>query len=250
MAGKFLVVANWKMNPPTWRGAKKLFEATKKAAESAPQVAMIVAPPSIYLAPLSAAYKGKRIQFAAQHVHPLEKGAFTGETSIAQVKDARARYCLIGHAERRAAGETNDDTREKVSAALAYGLTPILCVGERQRAASGDHFTFIKEQVRAGFSLVEGSKISKVIVAYEPVWAIGGERAMTPRDMHEMTIFIRKTIVEMKGDGGMNIKILYGGSANEENTPLMLGGSGVEGLLVGHVSVDAPRFATLIRSIH
>ena len=243
-----MVVANWKMNPPTWREAKKLFEMTKKAAEGAPDVLVVVAPPSMYLLPLSALYKGKRLQFAAQHIYPGDVGAFTGEVSLAQVKDARARYCLVGHAERREMGETNEDTSQKVSAALTYGLTPILCIGERRRSASGEHFTFIKEQIRAGFSLIDGAKISKTIVAYEPVWAIGGEKPITPRDMHEMTIFIRKTIMELKGEGGMNVKILYGGSANEENTPLMLRGNGVDGLLVGHVSVDAVRFAALIKS--
>jgi triosephosphate isomerase len=249
MAGKSIVVANWKMYPTTMREAKRLFEATKKAADSCPSVSIVVAPPAIYLSLLTASYKGKRIQFASQHVNALEQGACTGEISVAQVADSKALFVLVGHAERRALGETNEETGKKVAAALSHGLTPILCVGERERTASGEHFTFVKEQLRAAFSQIDANKVAKVIVAYEPVWAIGGDRTMTPRDMHEMVIFIRKTIVDGKGEAGMNLKILYGGSVSEENAPQMLEYGGVAGLLVGHVSVDSIRFSKLIHSI-
>jgi triosephosphate isomerase len=107
----------------------------------------------------------------------------------------------------------------------------------------------VKEQLQAGFADVEPGKVAKVLVAYEPVWAIGGEKAMSPRDMHEMAIFIRKTIVGLKGEVGMNIKILYGGATTESNALPMLEESGVQGFIVGHVSIDVVRFANLINSI-
>ena len=244
---KPLVVANWKMNPPTGREAKKLFEATKKAAAKA-HISLVVAPPSLYLRELA---KGRRsrITCAAQNAHFDASGAHTGEISMAQAKDAGAVYVLIGHSEVRAEGETNEETRAKVPSALAVKLKPILCVGEKIRMPSGGHFSFIADQLKSGFANVSATRISEVIVAYEPVWAIGGEHTMSPRDMHEMAIFIRKTIVELHGQKGLTVRILYGGSANEENSKAMLEEGDVDGLLVGHVSVDASRFAALLRAL-
>ena len=246
---KSILVANWKMNPATMRDAKKLFDATKKVADSAKNVTLIVAPPSIFLRELRAKYKGKRIAFAIQHANADGAGAHTGDISLLQAKDAGAQYAIVGHSEQRAKAETNEETGKVVAAALASGLTPILCVGERARSQSGEHFNFVKEQLRAGFASVEPNKVTKVLIAYEPVWAIGGEQTMSPRDMHEMSIFICKTLVGLKGDVGMNVKILYGAAVNESNTIPMLQESGVAGLLVGHVSIDATRFSALINLI-
>lgn len=231
------------------REAKQLFDATRKAAEQGKNFQLVVAPPAIFLRELTAAYKGKRISFATQNAHAEAKGAFTGATSLAQAKDARASFAVIGHSEKRARGTNNDDTRRQVAAALALKLTPILCVGEQQRDSSAEFFPFVREQLIAGFSDVPATQIAKVIVAYEPVWVIGGEKTMNPRQMHEMAIFIRKTIVEQYGEKGHAIKILYGGSVNEESTRPMLEGGDVAGLLVGHVSIDAPRFAALLATI-
>ncbi len=246
---KSIVVANWKMNPTTMREAKKLFDATRKAAESAKNVTLIVAPPAIFLRELRARYKGKRIAFAIQSANAEGSGAYTGDISLLQAKDAGAQYVIVGHSEQRAKGETSEDAGKVVVAALACGMTPILCVGERERSLSGEHFNFVKEQLRAAFANVEQSRVTKVLVAYEPVWAIGGEKTMNPRDMHEMTIFIRKTIVGQKGEVGMNVKILYGGATTESNALPMLQESGAQGLLVGHVSIDAYRFAALLQAL-
>lgn len=246
---KAIVVANWKMNPATMREAKRLFDATRTAAESAKNVTLIAAPPVIFLRELRARYKGKRITFAVQNASAEGSGAYTGDTSLLQAKDAGAQYVIVGHSEQRAKGETNEAAGKVVAAALVSGLTPVLCVGERERSASGEHFNVVKEQLRAAFTDVEPGKVTKVLVAYEPVWAIGGEKTMNPRDMHEMTIFIRKTIVGMKGEAGMNVKILYGGATTESNALPMLEESGVQGFIVGHVSIDAFRFAALISSL-
>src|ERR1700733_14184665 len=113
---KSLVVANWKMNPASWPDAKKLFEATKKAGEGAPHVGLVVAPPAIYLRDIKALYKGKKIAFAAQHARAETSGEYTGDVSLTQYKDAGASYVIVGHAERRGAGETNEDTGKKVAA--------------------------------------------------------------------------------------------------------------------------------------
>lgn len=246
---KSIVIANWKMNPATAREAKRLFDATKKAADMAKHVSVIVAPPAIFLRDLRARYKGKRIAFALQGANAEPGGAYTGDISLAQGSDARVQYVIVGHSERRAKGETNEDAGKVVVAALESGVTPILCVGEKTRSHEGEHFAVVKEQLRAAFADVEPGKVTKVLVAYEPVWAIGGEKAMNPRDMHEMTIFIRKTIVGIKGEAGMNIKILYGGATTESNAPAMVQEGGAQGFIVGHVSINEARFAALLQAL-
>ena len=246
---KSIVVANWKMNPATFKEAKKLFEATRKAAETAKNVSVIVAPPAIFLRELSVGYKGKRLSFAVQNAHYETGGAYTGEVSMSEVRDAKCSSVIIGHAERRAMGEGNDDTRRKVATALVSGLTPVLCIGEKTRSSGGEHFEFVREQLVAGFADVPPPKIPRVLVAYEPVWAIGAERPMSPRDMHEMAIFIRKTVVDRYGQGGMNLKILYGGSVDERNAGEMMQNGDVNGLLVGRVSTDAEKFSALVSAL-
>lgn len=249
MAAKYIVVANWKMNPITLRDAKKLFQMTKRIADTVSNMSIIVAPPAIYLQPLTALYKGQKVQFAAQNANEAASGGFTGEISIAQIKNAKARYVLVGHAERRERGESNQDTARKVIAALQEGVIPILCVGEEKREQSGSHFTFVREQLKAAFQSVEQHAVAKVIVAYEPVWAIGSEEAMSPRAMHEMAIFIRKTIVEMHGAKGYGVKILYGGAVSEKNAEAMLKEGDVVGLLVGRASINPKEFAALLTAI-
>lgn len=246
---KSMIVANWKMNPPTFREARALLEATKKAADMGKNVSIIVAPPAIYLRELRASYRGKKLSFAAQNAHFEKSGAFTGEISLMQLKDAGISAVIIGHAERRAMGETNDDTRKKVAAALSAGIAPVLCVGEVKRGSEGEHWSFIKEELRAGFADVPAGKIPRVVVAYEPVWAIGAATPMTPRDMHEVAIFIRKAIVELYGDKGMSVKILYGGSIDEGSAPAMLQQGDVDGLLAGRASAEGAKMLALVRAM-
>jgi len=245
---KSTLVANWKMNPATFREAKLLFETTKKAADKAKNVQVIVAAPAIFLRQLAVGYRG-RIAFALQNGFPEARGAHTGEISFAQGADSRASYAIIGHAERRAMGESNEQTKAKVAGALKQELTPILCVGEEKRDGSGQHFPFIREQLRAGLADVPASSIKKVLIAYEPVWVIGATKPMSPRDMHEMSIFIRKTIVEFYGEGGMESKILYGGSVDEISAPEMLRDGDVRGLLVGRASAETHHITKLLAAI-
>jgi triosephosphate isomerase len=246
---KALVIANWKMNPATFREAKKIFEMTKKAALKARGVSVVVLPPTIFLRELSALGARSKVPLGVQHAHFEAGGSHTGEVSLPQARDAKAAHVLIGHAERRAAGETNDDTRRKVAATLAAGMTPILCVGEEQRTANGDYYELIREQLKIGLKDVVPAKLSKLVIAYEPVWAIGKDTAMLPRDMHEMSIFLRKSVVETHGEEGHNLKILYGGSVDDTNATDMLKEADVKGLLVGRASLDATKFPRLLLSL-
>lgn len=245
---KAMVVANWKMHPRSFAEAKRLFAATKQAADRVKRIQLIVAPPAIFLREITKGYRG-RIAFAVQSARAEEEGAFTGSISMTQAKDARASFALVGHAEMRAQGETDDDTRFKVSAALSLGMTPILCVGEKERGHDGAYFVRVRQQLRAGLADLKPAQIKKVIIAYEPVWAIGAPMPMTPRDMHEMAIFIRKSVVEIAGTNGMDIRILYGGAIDDTTAPSMMRDGDVAGLLIGRASVDAKEFAALLFSL-
>lgn len=246
---KALVIANWKMNPQTLSEAKKLLESTKKATEKARGVTIVVAPPAIFLHDLRASYRGKKLSFGIQNAHQEPAGSYTGEISLTQARTTGAEWAIIGHAERRAIGEGDEDIRKKVAAALALKMTPILCIGEKTRDASGEHLSLIKAQLKSGLADVPAAKLPKVVIAYEPVWAIGAQEAMKPHDMHEMAIFIRKTLFETYGKPGMSAKILYGGSIDENNAPAMMHEGDVEGLLVGRASADTARFARLLSAI-
>lgn len=249
MAAKPLIVANWKLNPETFREAKVLFDATRKAAEKTKRANVVVAPPALFLHELRARYKGRALGFAAQDGSAEPLGAHTGDISMAQLKHAGAAYVIIGHSERRAKGETDEDTRRKVAASLDAKLTPILCVGERARDASGSHFNFVREQLHAALGDIAPEKLGKLVIAYEPVWAIGGEQAMQPHDIHQMAIFIRKAAVGVHGDAARTLRVIYGGSTNEENARAILDEGDVQGLLPGHVSLDATRFTALLTSL-
>lgn len=246
---KCVVVANWKMNPTTFSEAKRLFEATKKSAEASRGASVIITPPSIFLRELTAKYRGSKISFGVQDAHYERSGAHTGEISLAQAKDARAKYCIIGHAERRKKGETDDDVRQKITEALALKMTPIVCVGESERTESGEQFDVVREQLRAAFSGVAASALNRVLVVYEPLWTVGKDTTMNPHEMHQMAIFMRKCAVDSHGEPGRNLKILYGGSVDESNARAMLEEGDVRGFLVGRASVDAKMFAKLLEAI-
>lgn len=241
-------MCNWKTNPATFAEAKKLFENTSRAANEQRSISVVVAPPALYVRDLARGYRGK-IAFAAQSARADDTGAYTGDISLAQYRDSRAMYALVGHAERRAKGETNEETSAQLQKALALGMLPILCVGERARTVDGAHFAFVKEQLRAAVVGLKPVQIKKCVVAYEPVWAIGAAKPMEPRDMHEMSIFIRKILVELLGTPAMDIKILYGGAVDVTTAPTMMKEGDVYGLLIGRASTDVRTIGPIIHTI-
>lgn len=246
---KSIVVGNWKMNPASAREAKKLFDAERKAAEKTRGVSVVIAPPVIFLRELSTSYRGSKIAFAVQNAHFEAKGAHTGEISFAQARDARASYAIVGHAERRMEGETNEDTKKKVAAALAHKMIPILCVGESTRAEGGEHYDLVREQLREGLGSVAASSLPRVLIVYEPLWTIGAKSTMNPNEMHQMAIFMRKCVVETHGEAGRALKILYGGSVDEKNVGAMAKGGDVHGFLVGRASINPDSFGELLQAI-
>lgn len=244
-----LIVANWKMNPVTFTEAKKIVEATKRAASRARGVSVVVCPPAIYLAALR---KGSRaMAFGVQDIGAHEAGAFTGEISAEMARNSGATVAIVGHSERRRLGESNAVVAKKVAAALAAKLTPILCIGENIRDAGGDYLSVVRAQIMEGLAEVSTPLVPKVIIAYEPVWAIGKKAgdAILPADLHEMSIFIKKVIAErIDRAKALNVTILYGGSVEPENAHALLTSGDVDGFLVGHTSLDTTEFPLVIKA--
>jgi len=244
-----LLIANWKMNPQTAADAKRLLEITKRSLGNARSYKVVLAPPSVFMRELTKTYRGKKISFAAQNIHWDIAGSHTGEVSAVQVRDAGASYTLVGHAERRAAGESIEDVRRKMALASSAGLIPVLCIGEKERKPDGEYLRIIAEQLITGVEDVPRGKLKEVIVAYEPVWAIGGKEAMKPEDMHGMAIYIRKVLGRVHGRVGLQIPILYGGSIDDKSAPAMLSEGDVDGLLVGRASLDGRSFSLLLEAL-
>lgn len=245
-----ILVANWKMNPLDTSQAVAIFNGMKEEALKARHLQTIIAPPVIFLSAIAGLYSGTRISLGAQDCSWEESGALTGEISPTMIKGAGADYCIIGHSERRALGEGNELVNRKVRAALRNGLTVILCVGESARDESGAYLEFLKMELVESLAHAGKKILSQLMIAYEPIWAIGKEsaEAMVPRDVHETSLFIRKILREVfKSDSALKIPILYGGSVAPENTKSLIVEGNIEGLLVGHQSLLPERFNEIIR---
>ncbi len=246
---KFTLVGNWKMNPDTLEQAKALFSALSKKSAKTPNVSVIIVPP----APFVSVFSGKKnqiISIGAQDVSAELRGAYTGTTSATQQATAGAEYALIGHSERRAAGDTDPIVVQKALRALEAGMKVILCVGEKERDEHAQYLRVIREQILSVINAIENKKLIKnITVAYEPVWAIGKSFALAPKpsDIHEMSLYIKKVAIEALGKtDGLKLQVLYGGSVNSENAEAMLRDGAIDGLLVGRQSLDPEAFATII----
>lgn len=249
---KKIVIANWKMNPPTSAEAKKLFGGIKRKVSSIRGVQTIVCPPFVFLTELTQSYSGSKISFGAQDVFFEQKGSFTGEVSAAMLTSVGAQYVIIGHSERRALGEDNEDIAKKVKAALKEGLRIILCIGEHERSEDGAYLSFLKEELITALSGVSQKDISKCIIAYEPIWAIGksAKDAMQPRSVHEMSIYIRKILTEKYNkQKALTVPILYGGSVGPTNVEALAERGAINGFLVGGASLDPESFAFVVKSM-
>lgn len=245
-----LIVANWKAYVEDLAKAKKLFALAKRLAKEA-RTDIVLAPPAPFLGALAAKNRSK-VAFAAQDVSRAQGGANTGEITAQAYAGAGATYALIGHSERRASGDTDLIVAEKLVRALAQGLTPILCVGERERDGEGRYLAFIREELTVALTALVPKERAKVIVAYEPLWAIGKTAAFAigPNDLAEMVLYIRKVLAELlPGKGTAHSLILYGGSVDATDARALAANSGVDGFLVGHASVTPSTFSLLVKQL-
>jgi triosephosphate isomerase len=245
---KKIIIGNWKMNPRTGKDAEKLFESVARAVSRVKKTEVVICAPFVYLEELSE-IRTSKVYLGAQDAYPGEVGAFTGEVSAEMLYELGVRYAIIGHSERRAQGETNLLVNKKLKGALASGLKPILCVGESERDENHGYFNLVKTQLEECLTGVSRNSISKVIIAYEPVWAISttiNRKDATPEDSREMTVFIRKTLSDKFGSEGASVRILYGGSVNDKDAVGFLTDGGVDGLLPGKASLDAKKFTAIV----
>ncbi len=239
-----LVIANWKMYIQSPDVAKKFISVLKRKVASYAGVEVWIAPPFTLLPVL------KGVKLGGQAVS-AKQGAHTGEVSAAMLKEAGASFVLVGHFERRSAGDSDADVHAQLAAVAGEGLVPVLCVGESERSADGAHFSFIQEQLTAA---LRGSQslAGKLIVAYEPLWAIGKsfQDAMQPSEVEEMVIFIRKTLADILGrKEALKISILYGGSVEPGNASTLVAEGGIGGFLVGHASADVESFVEILKAV-
>ncbi len=247
---KKIIIANWKMNPESLSEAKKIFLGIKKNASKLSGVQTIVCPPFIYLNELVSLYKGHRIVIGAQDVFSKNKGSFTGVISPNMLSKNKIEYVIIGHSEKRALGEDNKIVNEKIKASLKAGLKIVLCIGEKNRNADAKYFDFLKDELLASLDGVTANGLRKILIAYEPIWAISNNssgKAMSPSEIHEMAIFIKKVLSDSYGIKTKMPQILYGGSVNPKNTKEILEEGGIDGLLVGKMSLLSEKFGEILK---
>ena len=243
-----IVAGNWKMNT-TLAEAAALAAAVAQGAGQAPGVELILCPPAISLAAVRAAVDGSPVAVGAQNMHYADSGAFTGEIAPPMLRDL-TRYVLLGHSERRQLfGETDDLVHRKVLAALRHDLRPILCVGETlQQREAGQAAAVIRQQVSAGLAEVAAADLSNLVVAYEPVWAIGTGQAATPEIAAAvMGGVILQTLIAQFGPAAGEVPLLYGGSINAGNIADFAAQSAIHGALVGGASLQADSFLEIAR---
>lgn len=245
-----LIVANWKMAPSELGSAKDLISKTKKKLKAVSTVQVVVCPPAVYLADVVRLAKGSP-SVGAQDLSVAEEGEWTGEVGAKMYRSLGLGYSIVGHSERRKRGETDGETNLKLLNCLRHGLTPILCFGEDVRDDSGEYLDFLKRQLDARLATLVRAQIGKIILAYEPVWAIGAKskREATVDDVFQMVIFLRKYFSDKFGKMAAFPRFLFGGSVNEDNAALYLSEKGVDGLLVGRASLDAERFGAILRAV-
>lgn len=247
MPSKRIIVANWKMNPLSPKDAEKLWQATAKNISSLRKTEVVICAPFIYLPQLKKL--SRKILLGCQDAFWGDVGAFTGEISAGMLEALGVRYAIVGHSERRSQ-EDDAIINKKLKSTLASGLQPILCVGEKARDEEHGYFNTVKDQLEAGLQGVSKDLLKKIMIAYEPVWAISstpGRRDATPEDSSEMAIFLRKVLSDKFGREASKVRILYGGSVNERDAEGFLVSGGVDGLLVGKASLNAEKFVKIIQ---
>lgn len=246
---KPIIAGNWKLYK-TIAEARELATKLKEGLADVSDREIIIAPVFTALAPLAAEVAGSNIQLAAQNCHPAASGAFTGEVSALLLKDAGCTSVIVGHSERRQLfGETDAFINAKIKAVLAAGMQAIFCVGETlEERESGEMFDVLTRQVRDGLSGLDNNAMSNVVIAYEPVWAIGTGKVASAEQAQDAHVFIRGLLAGLfTGTVEEETRILYGGSVKPENVDGLMAQEDIDGALVGGASLKADDFIRIVR---
>lgn len=241
-----LIVANWKMNLNPGE-ASLLVSRLADHVETPPDTQVVLCPPFIDLYPMAKDIDNKRFKLGAQNVYHLDEGAYTGEVSAAMLKGL-VQYAIVGHSERRAMGERDKQIALKVAAALRNGIVPVLCVGDTvSDRAHGLSTKVVIDQLTADLAQLTSADVAHLVVAYEPVWAIGTGKFATPDQVRPVVSAIRQTVEELYGEeGAAGLRVLYGGSVDADNAGTYLKLPGIQGLLVGGASLNYAEFAKIV----
>lgn len=241
------IAANWKMNKTVAEAAEFVDALLPRIA--ATQHDVVICPPFTALTAVVERRYGTAVKVAAQNMHEEDAGAFTGEVSAPMLVELDVEAVVLGHSERRQFfGETDEALARKVPAALAHDLEPILCVGESEAARDGGETEEVLErQLQADLAGVEASDLAKVVIAYEPIWAIGTGKVATPEQAQEACAYIRD-VIRMRGGAADDLRVLYGGSVKPANAAELLALPDVDGALVGGAALDAEDFAAIVEA--
>ncbi len=241
------------MNPTSTKEAEYILNGIRKTAAKFKKARVIVCPPFIYLDNLRKLIKGNlNFSLGTQNAFWENEGAFTGEVSSEMIKNSGGAYVILGHSERRALGEIDEMVSKKTVACLKTGLKAIVCVGEKIRDEQGDYLVFLRDEIRNSLNKVQKRFLRNLIIAYEPIWAIGKKEteAMLPADIHGTTIYIKKILSEIYGqESALAVPILYGGSVGGKNASEIIKDGGVDGLLVGRQSLKPEVFNEILMSV-
>jgi triosephosphate isomerase len=245
-----LVIGNWKMNPQSVTLARKLGTELKKKLVRTRSAEVVVAPPHVYLESVrQVKSESKGFTLGAQNVHSEKLGAHTGETSLLMLKSFGVTHVILGHSERRKEGETDDTVNKKLIATIKADLTGVVCVGETKRDHGGHYLTHVEMQIRKALANISKGKLEQVVIAYEPIWAIGTGINATAADVHEMRLFIEKVISDIYGrNEAQRVRVLYGGSVNGKNARELFVEGTVNGFLVGGASLHAEEFSQIVKA--
>ncbi len=244
---KPIIAGNWKMNMTPSQAKELVTDLIPLVKDAACDV--VVCPPYVDIALVAELVKGTNIQVGAQNIHWAEKGAFTGEISAAMLKEAGAAYAIIGHSERRQYfGEIDATVNSRAKAALAAGIVPIICVGESlEQRENGETDAVVSGQVKADLADIPGEAVAGLVIAYEPIWAIGTGKTATDEQANETIGLIRETIASLYGQAVADqVRIQYGGSMNPKNVKGLMAQAQIDGGLIGGASLKAADFAQVV----
>lgn len=245
---KPIIIGNWKTNPATIQEAKKNILAIDKKLTSKKQN-YLLAVPDVYLSALKEIKT--KCEIGIQNVNGIEQGAHTGMSTTQMAKSAGASFAILGHSEVRAIGETDEKINEKIKQVLANGMDCVLCVGESVRDKEAKYLKFIEQQLTIALKDVRKDLFSQIVIAYEPIWAVGAKEPATPHECFEVAIAIRRTLTSLVTiDYAKKVSILYGGAVDEKNADVFIKEGGVDGLLVGRASLSPDAFSKIIISCH
>lgn len=249
---KPIIIANWKASNPIYKDSfKKINSLFKNLAKDKSKIDLIFAPNFLQIQSLKKDFK-KSIQISSQDISIYNGGSYTGEITAESVKDTGATYTIIGHSERRAAGDNNKDINQKIKNALAQKLGVVFCIGEKERDDGVMYLKYIEEQILSAFEGVDKKALADIIIAYEPIWAINNKnnQAIDANGLHRIVVYIRKILLENYGEAiSKNINILYGGSVTPDNAQDILWNGEVQGLLIGRASWEVDSFVSIIKKV-